>query len=114
MPSATTRMPSSESHIARSSLLLRTFPISVFVTAVHMDSEGPFYPEETSPRCMERSARMPKIMRILHTCLAAGLLEIAGASSALAQGKFTVLGPNECLNCHDHDAEKQWYEKKEI
>jgi hypothetical protein len=25
-----------------------------------------------------------------------------------------VPGPNECLNCHDHDAERQWYEKKEI
>jgi len=31
-----------------------------------------------------------------------------------AQGRFQVVGPNECLNCHDHDSERQWYEKQEI
>jgi len=39
---------------------------------------------------------------------------LAAAPAVTAQQKFQVLGPNECLNCHDHDAEKQWYEKKEI
>jgi len=39
---------------------------------------------------------------------------LAAAPAVTAQQKFQVLGPNECLNCHDHEAEKQWYEKKEI
>src|ERR1700742_4573729 len=39
---------------------------------------------------------------------------VASATPSLAQTKFQYLGPNECLNCHDHDAERQWYEKKEI
>lgn len=38
----------------------------------------------------------------------------AFAGSASAQPQFKMLGPNECLNCHDHDAEREWYEKKEI
>lgn len=37
-----------------------------------------------------------------------------GTASASAQQQFETLGPNQCINCHDHDAEKQWYEKKEI
>ena len=42
-------------------------------------------------------------------------LLILGASAGLgAQQPFQYLGPNECLNCHDHAAEKEWYEKKEI
>jgi hypothetical protein len=36
------------------------------------------------------------------------------AAPASAQQPFKMLGPNECLNCHDHDAEREWYEKKEI
>ena len=36
------------------------------------------------------------------------------ANPAAAQQKFQMLGPNECLNCHDHNAEREWYEKKEI
>src|SRR5262245_6160266 len=44
--------------------------------------------------------------------LAAGLLVCA--SSASAQPRFQVVGPNECINCHDHDSERQWYEKQEI
>jgi len=35
-------------------------------------------------------------------------------SPAAAQGRFQFVGPNECLNCHDHEAERQWYEKQEI
>ena len=42
-------------------------------------------------------------------------LFMLGASAGLmAQQPFQYLGPNECLNCHDHAAEKEWYEKKEI
>src|SRR3954464_4064634 len=34
--------------------------------------------------------------------------------SAAAQQRFKYLGPKQCTNCHDHDEEKLWYEKKEI
>ena len=53
-------------------------------------------------------------MGTFKTLLISGVLVFAAASSVGAQKRFEVLGPNECLNCHDHDAEKQWYEKKEI
>jgi hypothetical protein len=39
---------------------------------------------------------------------------LAFAPAASAQPKFTAVGPNECLNCHDHDDQRAWYEKKEI
>jgi hypothetical protein len=42
------------------------------------------------------------------------MLALLGASKASAQQKFQAVGPNECLNCHDHDDERAWYEKKEI
>lgn len=38
----------------------------------------------------------------------------AVAAEPSAQQRYQTLGPNECLNCHDHAAEKQWYEKQEI
>jgi hypothetical protein len=41
------------------------------------------------------------------------ILLLSSAPMALAQ-KGQMLGPNECLNCHDHAAEREWYEKKEI
>lgn len=37
-----------------------------------------------------------------------------GHASALRAQAFRAVGPNECLNCHDHDEERAWYEKKEI
>lgn len=46
--------------------------------------------------------------------LPAVLVLLLCALPARAQTKFQYLGPNECLNCHDHDAERDWYEKKEI
>lgn len=49
---------------------------------------------------------------ILTSIMLAAFTTLAG--SAAAQQKFQMLGPNECLNCHDHDAEREWYEKKEI
>ena len=36
------------------------------------------------------------------------------ARRAAAQQRFTYVGPKQCTNCHDHDPEKLWYEKKEI
>ena len=32
----------------------------------------------------------------------------------LAQQKFETVGPNECINCHDHEPERRWYERQEI
>ena len=49
---------------------------------------------------------------ILTSIMLAAFTTLAGSASA--QQKFQMLGPNECLNCHDHDAEREWYEKKEI
>jgi hypothetical protein len=45
--------------------------------------------------------------------LAAAVL-VCASRPAAAQSRFQYLGPNECLNCHDHEPEKQWYEKQEI
>ena len=42
------------------------------------------------------------------------LLFLAGHATALRAQGFQAVGPNECLNCHDHDEERAWYEKKEI
>ena len=39
-------------------------------------------------------------------CLSSGAL--------VAQQKFEVVGPSECINCHDHQPERQWYERQEI
>ena len=47
-------------------------------------------------------------------CAAAAAVVLFGARSAFPQARFQAVGPNECLNCHDHDDERQWYEKKEI
>lgn len=30
------------------------------------------------------------------------------------QQKLQMLGPGQCLNCHDHDKEKDWYSSKEL
>src|SRR5471032_1536267 len=40
------------------------------------------------------------------------MLLLLAAAPASAKKKY--LGPNECINCHDHQDERQWYEKKEI
>src|SRR5262245_31649589 len=31
-----------------------------------------------------------------------------------AQTRYQTLGPAECINCHDHQDERAWYEKKEM
>src|SRR5262245_55505671 len=33
---------------------------------------------------------------------------------ARAQARFQNVGPNDCINCHDHQSQRQWYEKGEI
>jgi len=42
------------------------------------------------------------------------LIAIGLCRDASAQTTFQYLGPNECLNCHDHNPERAWYEKQEI
>jgi hypothetical protein len=42
------------------------------------------------------------------------LLVLAACHPAWGQSRFQTLGPNECLNCHDHQAERQWYERQEL
>ena len=44
--------------------------------------------------------------------LAAAL--VCRPSPAAAQSRYQYVGPNECLNCHDHQDERQWYERQEI
>ena len=44
-------------------------------------------------------------------CFAGALLVTVSAASA--QSRYQALGPNECLNCHDHQNERTWYEKNE-
>jgi hypothetical protein len=36
------------------------------------------------------------------------------AAAGAAQQKMQMLGPGQCLNCHDHDKEGDWYNKKEL
>src|ERR1051325_3894707 len=31
-----------------------------------------------------------------------------------AQTRYQTLGPSECINCHDHQDDRAWYEKKEM
>lgn len=44
----------------------------------------------------------------------ATLLVLLGCAAASRAQGFQAVGPNECLNCHDHAEERTWYEKKEI
>jgi hypothetical protein len=37
-----------------------------------------------------------------------------GPGAGAAQQKIQMLGPGQCLNCHDHDKENDWYSKKEL
>ncbi len=37
-----------------------------------------------------------------------------GAPLPPVQQKIQMLGPGQCLNCHDHDKEKDWYSNKEL
>jgi len=59
---------------------------------------------------------MTTALRVVIVALCAGAAAILGpgARGAAAQQPFKYIGPKQCTNCHDHDAEKLWYEKKEI
>ena len=35
-------------------------------------------------------------------------------STPAAAQTFDYLGPNKCINCHDHDDEKEWWEKEDM
>lgn len=53
-------------------------------------------------------------MRQLSLALVAAFSATLGVRPADAQQRYQTLGPNECVNCHDHQTERQWYEKLEI
>jgi hypothetical protein len=38
----------------------------------------------------------------------------SGSPAPPLQQKVQMLGPGQCLNCHDHDKEKDWYSNKEL
>lgn len=50
--------------------------------------------------------------RLTIALLAVGLAALASATRVWAQ-PFQVLGPTECINCHDHEAEKTWWQKED-
>lgn len=54
----------------------------------------------------------PKTLSRALICAAA--LTLHFSLPAAAQQRFQYVGPSECLNCHDHQAERQWYERQEI
>jgi hypothetical protein len=41
-------------------------------------------------------------------------VDAAAAPPPPMQQKLQMLGPGQCLNCHDHDKEKDWYSSKEL
>src|SRR5262245_24361902 len=59
---------------------------------------------------------MTTTLRLVSVVVIAGTAAIAGpgAWNVAGQQRFQYLGPKQCTNCHDHDNEKLWYEKKEI
>src|SRR5215831_7311761 len=59
---------------------------------------------------------MTTTLRVVMVAVSTGAAAIVGPAvrSAAAQQPFKYIGPKQCTNCHDHDAEKLWYEKKEI
>ena len=59
---------------------------------------------------------MTGALRVITIAVIAGAASTSGplAARASAQARFTYVGPKQCTNCHDHEAEKLWYEKKEI
>src|SRR5690349_7974303 len=54
-----------------------------------------------------------RICRTMRTLVFASVVTAALCASIAtpaAQQKFEFVGPNQCLSCHDHDAERTWYE----
>lgn len=52
-------------------------------------------------------------LRVGHLIVAV-LLMLSASATLSAQPRFETLGPNECINCHDHQPEREWYERREI
>src|SRR5262249_159844 len=60
---------------------------------------------------------MTTTLRVVMVVAGVSAAAIAGPvvrTAAAQQQQFKYIGPKQCTNCHDHDAEKLWYEKKEI
>lgn len=58
---------------------------------------------------------MSSRVRVVVAGAAMTLASVVGCvAAAAAQPRFDYIGPKQCTNCHDHDPEKEWYEKKEI
>src|SRR5437660_2426825 len=68
-------------------------------------------PAETLPDAKFSSGRsnmralMAQSSSIRILCMA-GAICLSLASTANAQAKFQFVGPNECINCHDHQDER--------
>jgi hypothetical protein len=62
----------------------------------------------------ERRDDVKRVITCAVTSAVAGLVTAAWlvATPAAAQS-FDYLGPNKCINCHDHDDEKEWWEKED-
>jgi Cytochrome c554 and c-prime len=58
------------------------------------------------------SPRLLQLCSYLPTAGFAAALILFCAPDARAQ-KYQFLGPNKCVNCHDHDPEKKWWEKED-
>jgi len=63
---------------------------------------------------MIKSRLRARVPRTLGSSLAFATALALHVSPAAAQQRFQNVGPSECLNCHDHQNERQWYEKQEI
>jgi hypothetical protein len=53
------------------------------------------------------------MLRSLTILVGAGLVLLPRVAAAQA-ARFEFVGPNRCLNCHDHGTEKAWFESKEL
>ena len=50
---------------------------------------------------------------VIHRSVASAALGAFLLSTPAAAQTFDYLGPNKCINCHDHDDEKEWWEKED-
>jgi len=63
-------------------------------------------------RAAGRRSGRPEGLRYVVRALIAAAICIGAATSAYAQ-KYSNVGRAKCVNCHDHDREKLWSEKKD-
>ncbi len=50
---------------------------------------------------------------VIHRSVVSAALGAFLLSTPAAAQTFDYLGPNKCINCHDHDDEKEWWEKED-